>query len=870
MNSPRLAAYLLARLLPRDCQHDVILGDMLEEFRRRARLGPRSARFWYWREAFSILFQTYGYRNMRLFDHLRQDVRFALRSSAKTPGFTAIVVLTLALGVGASTAIFSAVNGILLKPLPFPEPDRLFWINEVAPDGRTMTVSWPNYVDWTMRAHSFAALAASRWSPFTWTGHGEAKRLDARRVTGHFFAVLGVQPAAGRGFSSDDDRPGSPPVAIVTHEFASRYLNTDAEALGRALTLDDRSYTVVGVLPPGFRYLRSYDLFVAMGPFAGDPMLLDRGNHAGYLAIARLRRGATEAAARDELKTIEASLSQAYPNVLSGVTVMVEPLAAQLVTSVRETLLVLFGAVTLLLLIACVNVANLLIARGAARGHELAVRSALGSSRARLAMQLLVESSMLSGFGGALGIGIAIALLRLLVSFAPEGTPRIDEVRLDDAALLFAVGTAMVCGMLFGAFPAVHGSGIDAQQTLARTRGAGASASTNRLRRGLLAVEVALALVLLTGAGLMVRTLERLTGTDPGFSPDHLLTAHLSVSGDRWTPERCTAFADEALQRIGALPGVTHAAAVSALAIDGSDWNSVFVPENKPLPPRREDLPSSAFTIVTPAYFQTMETALERGRVFDDRDRTGKDVILINETLARTIWPGENPIGKRLKQGWPEWHSPWREVVGVVRDVKFQGVAERTPMQTYLPFGKEIPHDFFILARTAGDPAGTSRALEAAVHGIDRDLPVYDLRPMTQVMASDIAQQRMAEIVLTMFAAVALTLAAIGLYGLVAHSVTARTHEIGLRMALGAEPGAVVRLIVRGGLSIVMLGAAVGLGGAAALAGLLRGMLFGIQPLDPLTFASGVALLLATATVACVVPAWRAVRIPPTMALRAE
>ena len=472
MKPPRVAQWLLERLLPRDRQRDVVLGDMLEEFRRRMpALGQRAASLWYRREALSVLSRTYGYRNMRLFEHLRQDVRFALRSSARIPGFTAIVVLTLALGIGASTAIFSAIDGILLKPLPFPEPQRLFWINEVAPDGRTMTVSWPNYLDWTARARSFDGLAASRWSPFTWTGQGEAKRLDARRVTGNFFAVLGVQPSIGRGFSPADDRPGAAPVAVVTHEFAARYLNTDAEALGRVLTLDGRPYTVVGVLPSGFRYLRRYDLFVAMGPFAGDPMLLDRGNHAGYLAIGRLRGGVTEASARDELKTIEASLSRAFPNLLSGVTIAIEPLAARLVTSVRDTLRVLFGAVTLLLLIACVNVANLLIARGAARDHELAVRSALGGNRGRLAMQLLVESSMLSGAGGALGIGIAAALLRLLVAFAPEGTPRVDEVRVDTVALLFAVAAAMACGILFGAFPAAHGSRVRVQQMLGRIRG---------------------------------------------------------------------------------------------------------------------------------------------------------------------------------------------------------------------------------------------------------------------------------------------------------------------------------------------------------------------------------------------------------------
>jgi putative ABC transport system permease protein len=438
-------------------------------------------------------------------------------------------------------------------------------------------------------------------------------------------------------------------------------------------------------------------------------------------------------------------------------------------------------------------------------------------------------------------------------------------------ALLFAAGSAMACGILFGAFPAVQGSRVGASQALVRMRGAGASASSNRLRRVLLAVEVALALVLLTGAGLMMRTLARLGGVDAGFQAERLLTAHVSVMGDRWTAPRRIAFAGEALTRAAALPGVTHAAAVSALAIDGSDWNSVFVAEGKPLPARRQDLPSSAFTLITPTYFDTMETPVIRGRVFNSSDVTGgKDVIIVNETLANTIWPGEDPIGKRLKQGWPEWKTPWREVVGIVHDVKFQGVTERTPLQIYVPFVQDAPREFFILARTAGDPAGTARALEAAIHEIDRDLPVYDLRPMTQVFEESIAQQRMAEIVLAVFAAVALALASIGLYGLVAHSVTERTHEIGLRLALGAERRDVLLLIVRGGLLMTFMGAAIGLGGAAALTGALRGLLFGVEPLDPVTYASVAGVLFVTALVACLIPAWRALQIPPTTALRVE
>jgi putative ABC transport system permease protein len=865
MTPPRFAAWLLERLLPRDRQHDVILGDMLEEFRRR-----RSSA-WYWRETVSLLSRTYGHRHMRFLDHLRQDVRFALRSFARTPGFTAIVVLTLALGIGASTAIFSAVNGILLKPLPFFEPQRLMWVNELTPDGRPMSVAWPTYLDWRARQRSFESLAMSRSSPVTWTGGPEARRLDGRRVTYTFFELLGVHPAVGRGFVPEDDRGGALPVTIVTHEFAERWLGGAAAAVGRSLTFDGRSFTVVGVLPAGFRYLRRYDVFAAMGAYSDDSSLNDRGNHSGYYALGRLRPGVTEEAAQREFATIERSLVREHSDVMSGVTVQVQTLASRLVVDVRQTLLVLFGAVAVLLLIACVNVANLLIARGAARQHELAVRSALGGGRARLATQLLVESTLLSAFGGALGVGLAYGVLHLLIAFAPDGTPRLDEVRLDALALLFALVAASAAGLLFGAFPAVQASNVSGQHAMLRTRGAGGSARANALRRTLLAVEVALALVLLTGAGLMVRTLHGLTTIDPGFRTDGLLTMHLSTAGSRWTEARRQAFVDAALEKIGGTPGVTHVAVVSALAIDGSDWNSVFVAEGKPVPERHDLLPSSAFTIVTPAYFATMDTPLLRGRAFTAADRAGSPrVIIVNESLARQIWPGEDPIGKRLKPGWPESPYPWREVVGVVRDVKFEGVAVPTPMQLYMPFAQAQPPDFWVVARTASDPAAAAAPIEAVLHSLDRDLPVFDVRRMTDVLASDIGRQRMAELVLGVFATVALLLAAIGLYGLMAHSVTERTAEIGLRMALGADRRDVLRMIVRSGLSMIAIGAIGGLASAATLAGTLRGLLFGIQPLDPLTFASVVLLLLTTAAVACLVPAWRAVRIPPATALRAE
>jgi putative ABC transport system permease protein len=856
---PGGAAWLLERLLPRDRQRDAILGDMLEEFRRRG------SRRWYWRETLSVLSRTYGYRHGRLFDHLVQDVRFALRSFAKAPGFTAVVVLTLALGIGASTAIFSAVNGILLRPLPFADPDRLLWVNEVNSAGVTMTVSWPNYLDWRARAHSFDVLAMSRTSPFAWTGDHDARRISGRRVTSNFFDALRVQPIIGRNFSVRDDAAGAEPVVIVSHRFWQRQLAGDPRVIGRTLALDGPDFTIVGVLPPDFRYVEDCDVFAAMGRFDLDPNLHDRGNHAGFIALARVKTGISVETASAELRAIEADLARQYPDFLAGVTVTTALLSAHLVNQVRQTLWVLFGAVGLLLLVACVNVANLLIARGAARGHELAIRAALGGGRGRLAGALLVESTMLSAAGGVLGVLIASGLLRVLIAFAPDGTPRLDDVRVDATALLFALGAVTVCGLLFGAYPAAQASRAAAQEALVRTRPAGASARTHRLRRGLLVVEVALALMLLTGAGLLVRTLRGLTGVETGLRPDHVMTLQLFVPG---TLRESAAFAEDLLARVQAVPGVVSAALTSSLPIDGSTWNSVFIGGGRPIP-ARDQLPSAAITVVTPAYFQAMGTRLLRGRVFTNADRADSDpVVVINESLARMIWPGEDTLGKRLKRGWPEQPEKWRRVVGIVEDVKFDGVLERTPMQIYYPYLQQPEHEMYLVARTATSPASAAAPIVSLIHGINRDVPVFAERTMEAVMGEEIARQRLAEIVLSVFAGVGLFLAAIGLYGLVAHSVTERTHEIGVRMALGAKRRDVLGLIVRGGLLTTLAGILIGVAGASVVAGTLRGLLFGVGPWDPLTFASVALVLSVTATVACLVPAWRAARIPPTTALR--
>ena len=884
---PRLAESLLRHVLPVGEAGDTIRGDLIEEWRHRGE--SAAATRWYWRQTLSLsaryawrgqsgvrVVSDSGVRTRRGYmwaiDNLTQDVRYAVRSYVKAPSFAIAILATLALGIGASTAIFSMVNGILLRPLPLPDPDRLVFATEINVNekSRTISTSVPNYLDWRARTHSFETLALSNDSPQTLTGLDQARRIRARRITANFFRAVGVRPALGRDFTDDDDRANAAPTVIVSDGFWKSALGGDPSIVGRLVTLNQIAHTVVGVMPQGFEYLRPYDAFVSMAPIAGSRNILSRGNHNGFAAVGRLEPGVTVDDARRELTTIAAQLEREYPATNTGVGVLTERLADRLVTTVRTTLLALFGAVGCLLLIACVNVASLLVARGAARQHELAVRAALGGGRLRLMRQLLVDSTIISAVGGLLGVLCAIWLLRFLVAAAPEGTPRISHVSIDGAALLFASAASAICGLVFGAFPAFQAAGTQGQRALVRGRATGFAARSHHVRRALIVVETALAIVLLVGAGLMIRTVQELIAVDTGFRADHVLTTRFTLSGPQWTEERRQAFYPEFVQRIRAIPGVTQAALTMALPIDGSQWNSIFIVADKPVPARSQ-LPSAAFTPVSTGFFETMGIRLLRGRRFGAADTpTSQPTIVINETLAKALWPGEDAVGKHLKQGWPEDKNAWREVVGVAADVKFNGLATDTPLQVYLPLTQESSSSMIVAARTAVDPMSIVPTLEAVARDINKDMPLFQTSTMDQVLETSIAQQRLSLIVMVTFAVVALTLAALGLYGVIAHSVTERTHEIGVRMALGAEARHVLGLMIRQGLATTAIGAAIGVAGAFALSRWIQDLLFGVTATDPATFAAVVATLMAVALVACYVPAWRATRVDPTMALRSE
>ena len=889
---PRFPRWLLERRLPANVRGASIRGDLLEEMTARAARGSsRRARLWYWAQALAIAAHSLtprrshhhadSFRKASVMESLIVDLKFAARSLIKSKGFTATAVLTLALGIGASTAVFSVANAVLLRPLPYAEPDRLMWMSEVGRTGTPMSIAWPDLLDWRERATVFEALAAIQRGIVNLTGSGEPERLVSRNVTSRFLEVLGVQAAIGRMFTANEDRVGAPRVVLISDGLWRRRFNADPDVLGRVVILGDLPHEIIGVLPAGFRFnlVTDDDVIASLGqqatPGSGLP---DRGNHNGLTAIGRLRPSVDEGSARRELDHIAAALRQAHPNTNADVHAHIEPLTQRLVGTVAPMIWVLFGAVAFLLLLAMVNVANLLVARGMSRRHELSVRAALGGGRWRLVRQLLVESSLLAVAGGAAGVAICVGLIQLFVATAPADIPRLHDVGMSTPAWIFAFAASSVSALILGVFPGIQSSAIRGPHALVRAgRGDTSSASANRVRRGLMVVEVALAIILLTGAGLMTRTMYALASVDPGFDPSNVLTLRYSLSGDQSTAAlrqefrgRVAIFGDDLLARVRALPGVERAALALSLPIEGSQWGSVFVVGGHPVP-ARADIPIAAFVPVSAEYFETMRMRLRAGRFFDESDTIASPkTVIVNDTFARRFWPEGTAIGKQLKQGWPEDPEPWREIVGVVNDVKLNGVETATPLQVYVPYPQESSPYTALVVRTSTPPAAIGTTLARAVHELNPNLPVFAVQTMDELMRGAVRQRRMTMVIFGGFASVALVLASVGLYGVVAQGVSERTREVGVRIALGATTAQVTRLFVGQGVATAVAGAAIGIGGALALAGVARDLLFEVAPTDPLTFVVAAATLTLVAAGACYIPARRASRVSPTIALRAE
>jgi putative ABC transport system permease protein len=805
-----------------------------------------------------------------------KDLRYALRVLSRNPAFTTIAILTLGLGIGANTAIFSVVNAVLLRPLQFRDPARLVIVAEKSPFP-VISTSYQNWVDWRDQSHSFESMEATRTTILTLTGAGEPQRLNAQMVTAGLFPLLGVNAVAGRTFSTDEDRGGGAAVVVLSYGLWQRRFGASAEIFGKPINLDSQPYTVVGVLPPGFQFLQPADVFVPFIPWA-KTLPDDRNWHPGIIAIARLKPDVSREQARTEMLGITKRLEQQYPIFNTGVSADVVGLQEQLVQNVRPALLLLLGAVSFVLLIACVNVANLLLARAASRGREVAIRTSMGASRSRIVRQLLTESVLISLSGGIFGVVLASLALGPLLKISAGSVPQVFSVHLDRAVLIFTLVVSLITGLLFGLVPALRTAKLDLRETLNEaSRGSTSGPRQHRLRGALVATEIALAMLLLIGAGLLLRSFERLQEVSAGFAPDHLLLADLPLSQNAYAkPEQRFQFFDRIVDHARTLPGVRSAAAASFLPVSGGGGLIHFNITGRP-PKSPNEFTAAGYRTVSAGYFETLAMPLLQGRLFTPGDQEKSPaVVIINSTMARTYFPTESPLGKRMQLGAtpePEKDVPTMEIVGVVGDV-LQGLDLGPKAEMYLPFKQAdalLPvFQMTVVLRTASDPSLESSALRSALAEIDPNQPLVNVRTMEQNMAASVAQPRFRTWLIGIFAALALVLAGVGVYGVMSYIVTQRTSEIGIRVTLGAQSNDVFRSIVGEGARIALLGVAAGVLIALALTRLLRSFLYGISTSDPLTFVAVAAVLTLVTVAACYFPARRATRVDPIIALRYE
>jgi putative ABC transport system permease protein len=809
---------------------------------------------------------------------LWQDIRYGFRMLLKKPGFTAVAILALALGVGANTAIFSVVNGVLLRPLPFKDSDRLVRLGEWSKQVPTMSISYPNFKDWREQNHVFEGIAATQFDSYNLTGADEPERLLGRNVSWNFFDVLGVTPAVGRSFREEEDHAGAPRVCVISNSLWQRRFSSDQKIVGKAVTLNGEPYTVVGVLPAGYRFGTQTDVFAPIGLGEASERMAPRDNHPGIYAVARMKPGVTFEQAEAEMKSIAARLAAAYPKTNTGNGVTITPLREYFVGDIRTSLLVLLGAVGLVLLIACANVANLLLARAASRYREIAVRTALGASRFRIIRQLLTESLILGVISGTVGLLLAMWGVDVLRRASLDIIPTTADISLDRNVLFFTLGISLLTGVLFGLAPALQASKPELNEALKEGGRSGAeSPARNRVRSLLVVAEVALSLMLLVGAGLLVRSFVQLLRTDPGFEPRNLLTFSLSYRVGKDEGRKAANFFKAVEERIRALPGVEAVAVSNGVPMLGASETMVQI-EGRPSAEPGKQLFTVAY-YPTKDFLKAMGIRLVRGRFFDEHDTQDSPLVaVIDEEFARLYFPGEDPVGKFF-EGSPEMNIPHTEIVGVVAHVKNYGLDTPGPVQAELYRSREQVPDRFqplladrvsLVVRTSGDPAAMAPAVRRAVQEIDPNQPVFNVNTMEQVLSDSVASQRLSMLLLSIFAAVAMTLAAVGIYGVMSYAVAQRTHEFGIRMALGAEGRDVLRMVVRQGMLLALAGVGAGLLGALALTRVMSSLLYGVSATDPLTFA-GVPLVLAcVALAACLIPARRATKVDPMVALRYE
>ncbi|HXU36486.1 MAG TPA: ABC transporter permease [Blastocatellia bacterium] len=805
------------------------------------------------------------------------DLRYAARMLLKQPGFALVAVITLGLGIGANTAIFSVVNGVLLHPLPYREPERLvaLWETKTTagqePNNRN-EVALGNFLDWRAQQSVCDEIGALTYASLNLTGLAEPERIQGAVVTANLFQVLGVQPITGRMFLPEEENPASARAVIISNGLWQRRFGADTGLVGKTLTLNGNQHTVVGIMPPAFELQfptsREIDMWV---PMRIDTSNANRQSHYLYV-LGRLKPGIGLEQAKEGMTVLAGQLEQQYPQTNADRGANVISLHRQLVGDVRSYIEVLFAAVGFVLLIACANVANLLLARVAARHKEVAIRTALGASRLRLVRQMLTESLLLSVLGGLLGLLLAVWGIDVLVALSPPDVPRLSEVGVHGPIFVWTLAVAIITGVLFGLAPALGASKSNLNESLKESGRSTAAPGRARLRNLLVVSEVALALVLLIGSGLMIRSFMRLQQVNPGFEPRHLLTMNVLLPAQKYREnQQINTFFDQLFERIRAVPGVDGVGGIDPLPLSNSNATTGFVIEGGPAL-AVADRPEVGERTVTPAYFEAMRIPVHRGREFTSGDREDTPrVVIINEALARRFWPGEEAVGKRLgfKAATPQ---VWHEVVGIVGDVKHQRLDADPKPEVYFAY-QQYPDRFMsLVVRTAEpvEPGALITAIRDQVLAVDANQPVFDINTMDERMAKAVAPSRFIMLLLGVFAGLALILAAVGIYGVISYSVTQRTHEIGVRMALGAEAGDVLGLVVRQGMTLALAGIAVGLAGAFALTRLMSGLLFSVSSTDPLTFTLISLLLMGVALGACFVPARRATRVDPMIALRYE
>ena len=824
-------------------------------------------------------------------EDLWQDLRYGARVLRKQPGFTVVAVLTLALGIGANTAIFSVLYGVLLKPLPYPDPDALIRVWQATPASgfAQLGMSEAQLVQLRAGEQSFQHIGGYAIRSANLTDQNETQRIAAAWVTAGVFEALGTQAALGRAFRREDEVPGSQRVAVLSYGLWQSQFGEDTNILGQTIRLNDQPVTVVGVMPAGF--CLPEDLSMTPGallwlPVTLDPSNLNRSSYS-LQPIARLKPGVRPEQALAEVSAVFAQLRQDHPQGAindPGYHIRVLPLHDDLVGNVTKALWVLVGAVGLVLLIACANVSSLLLARAALRQKEIALRAALGAGHGRLIRQLLTESALIALLGGTVGVALAAWSIQLIAKTSLITVPRLSQVTLNLTVLLFTLGICLLAAVLFGLAPAARVLRLDLNRAL-REEGGGlaGSAGGNRVQRFLVVSEVALAVVLVIAAGLLLRSFDRLLRVDPGFNVKNLLTVNINLPSSRYQDNpRVTAFYDQLLEQVRALPGVVSAAATSGLPLTSASGDTIFRIEGRAssgdrdqsTPPDRSAFGHVYFWQVTPDYFKTMGMALRLGRTLQaSDDAMAPPVVVINETMARRFWPNESPLGKRI-QLFASQRKPLAEIVGVVCDVPLRQLNEEARPKAYISPMQGVAgspaRGMSLVVRTATDPLALAEAVRGAVREMDRAVPVFGVSTAELVLGETVAQPRFNLILLGLFAAVALLLAAVGIYGILANAVRQRTHEMGIRLALGARPGAVFRLVIRQGMWLVSIGLGIGLGGAFALTRYLESLLYEVRPTDPLTFAGVALLLFGVALVACLIPARRATKVDPMVALRYE